>query len=127
MPYGPTFAELVCRGMTPAKWPGNASISRGSPPPKLISLRRMTRRWRTLVLVAEDQPPLFQIIRRYFDRDAIPGEGLDPILFHPARRVSDKVMTVVELNAITAVRQYFSYETLKLQQLFLGHNYVPCD
>ena len=29
-------------------------------------------------------------------------------------------MTVVELNAITAVRQYFVYETLELQQFFLG-------
>jgi hypothetical protein len=29
-------------------------------------------------------------------------------------------MIVVELNAITAVRQYLSYETLELQQLFLG-------
>jgi hypothetical protein len=80
----------------------------------------MTHRCRALVLVAEDQSPFFQIIRGYFDCDAIPGEGLDPILSHPARRVSDEQMTVVELNAVTAVRQYFVHKTLELQQFFLG-------
>jgi hypothetical protein len=83
-------------------------------------LCRTTHRRRTLVLVTEDQSPLFQIIRRYFYCNAIPGEGLDPILFHPSGRVSDELMIVVELNAITAVRQYLSYETVELQQLFLG-------
>ena len=30
-------------------------------------------------------------------------------------------MSVVELNAVTGVWQYLGYETLELQQFFLGH------
>lgn len=96
------------------------SLANASPPAKLTPLWWTSHRRGALILVTEDQSPLFQIIRRYFDRDAIAGEGLDPILSHPARCISDKLMTVLELNAVAAIRQYFSYETFELQQFFLG-------
>ncbi len=87
----------------------------------------MRTRSRTIVLMPEDQSPLFQIIGGHFDSDAIPGQGFDPILFHPTGGVGDELMPVVELNAITGVRQDLGHETLELQELFLCHVMFPLN
>jgi hypothetical protein len=92
-----------------------------SSPPKLVTLRRTAQRSGAFVLVAKDQSSLFQIVGRYFYRHAIPGQGFDPILFHSSGGVGDKLMSVVELNAVTGVGQYLGYETLEFQEFFLGH------
>jgi hypothetical protein len=55
---------IVVRRIT-SHWP--------SPPPELVTLRRTAQRAGALVLVAEDQPPLFQIVGRHFYRHAIAG------------------------------------------------------
>jgi hypothetical protein len=85
---------------------------------ELMTLRRTARRCGAFVLVAEDQSPLFQIIRRHFDRDAISGKGFDSILFHSSSGVGDELMPVVELNPITGVRQYLHDQSIELQQFF---------
>jgi hypothetical protein len=82
---------------------------------------RATHRRSSFVLVTKDQPPFFQIIGRYFDRHAIAGEGLDPVLLHSAGGVGDKRVTVVELYAVACVRQYLDHQTLKLQEFFFSH------
>src|SRR5262249_21049736 len=90
-------------------------------PPELVTLWRTAQRSGAFVLVAKDQSLLFQIVGWYFYRHAIPGQGFDPILFHSSGGVGDELMSVVELNAVTGVRQYLGYETLELQQFFLRH------
>jgi hypothetical protein len=59
--------------------------------------------------------------RVIFYRHAISDQGFDPILFHSSGGVGDEVMSIVEPNAVTGVGQYLGYETLELQQFFLGH------
>ena len=71
--------------------------------------------------MTKDQASLFEVVRRHFDRDSIPGQRFDPILFHSSGGVGDELMSIVELNAVTGVGQYLGYETLELQQFFLGH------
>ena len=110
-PTGSRIFDIMRRGLI--QWP--------LPPPKLVALRHTVQRSRAFVFVAEDQSSLFQIVGRYFHGYAIPGQSFDPILFHSSGGVSDQLMPVVELNAITGVGQYFGYETLEFQQIFLRH------
>src|SRR5262249_46847932 len=56
-----------------------------------------------------------------FYRHAIPGQGFDSILFHSSGSICDKLMSVVEPNAVTSVRQNLGYETLEFQQSFFRH------
>jgi hypothetical protein len=74
-----------------------------------------------LILVAEDQSPLFQIIGRYFYRHAIPSQRLDSVLFHSPGCVGYQLVSVIELNAITGIGQNFCYETLEFQKFFFCH------
>ncbi len=85
-----------------------------SPPAELSALRRTTCGGCPLVLVTKNQPAFFQVVRRYFYRHSIAGEGLDPILFHSACSVGDEFMTIVELNTVTSIGQYLKNETLEL-------------
>jgi hypothetical protein len=86
-----------------------------------MTLRRTARRSGAFIFVAENQSPLLQIVGRYFYSHAIPGQGFDPISFHSSCGVGDELVSVIELNAVTSVGQYLGYQTLELQQFFLGH------
>jgi len=92
---------------------------RNSPPPELIALRRAADGCGSFVLVAEDEPAFFQVVRRYLDRHPIAGQGFDPVLFHFAGGVGDEDMTVIELNALAGVRQYLQDQALEFQEFFL--------
>jgi hypothetical protein len=101
-----------------------AIVSRQSlqlPPPELIPLRRTAYCGGPFLLMAEDQAPFLQIIRRYFHGHSIASEGFDPVLFHFSGRVGDELMSVIELNAVTRVGQYFGYQPVKLQEFFFRH------
>src|SRR5580692_10139197 len=95
--------------------------SHGSPPAELVALRRAAQRSGALVLVPEDQSPLFQVIGRDFDSDPVAGQGLDAVLFHPSGRVGDELMAVVELNAETRIGQDFGDQALEFQKFFFRH------
>jgi hypothetical protein len=75
-----------------------------SPSVELIARRRSADRTGSFVPVAEDHPPLLQVVWRHFDRYAVTGKRLYPILLHSSRGVGDQRMSVVELNAIACVR-----------------------
>ena len=62
-------------------------------PAELLSRHDRRRRG---VFVTEIDPPLRQIVRRHFDRDAIPGENTDPIFLHLAGGVGERFVPVVE-------------------------------
>ena len=83
-------------------------------------MRRAANRPASLVLVAEDQPALFQIIGRHLDCYPVSGKGFDPVLLHSSGRIANQFMTIIEHNAVTRVRQYLKDKTLKLQELFLS-------
>src|SRR3979490_2929984 len=89
--------------------------------PELLPLRRPAGRRGPLVLVAEDQPALLEVIRRHLDGDAVARERLDAVLFHLAGRIGDDHLPGVELDAIARVRQDFGDETFELDQLFFCH------
>ena len=92
-----------------------------------MTLRRTARRSGAFIFVAENQSPLLQIVGRYFDGYAIPGQCFDPILFHSSGGVGNELMSVVELNAVTGVGQYLGHETLEFQQSFLRHVMFPLN
>src|ERR1700688_507556 len=89
--------------------------------PELLPLRRPAGRSGALVLVAEDQPALLEVIRRHLDGDAVARERLNAVLLHLAGRVGDDHLPGVELDAIARVRQDFGDETFELDQLFFCH------
>src|ERR1700688_3492717 len=89
--------------------------------PELLPLRRPAGRSGALVLVAEDQPALLEVIRRHLDGDAVARERLDAVLLHLAGRIGDDHLSGVELDAIARVRQDFGDETFELDQLFFCH------
>jgi hypothetical protein len=85
------------------------------PTPELIALWRPANRSGSFILVAEYQSPLFQIVRRDFDRHAIARECLDPVLFHSAGGIGNEPMSIIEFNAISGVGQYLGDEPFKFQ------------
>jgi hypothetical protein len=92
-----------------------------SAPAKLRTLDRAGRGTGALVLMAKDQTPLFQVIGRNLDCHTVARKRLDSVLFHPSSRIGDKLMPVIELNAIARIRQYLENETFELQEFFLRH------
>src|SRR5712691_3097178 len=93
------------------------------PPAELLALRR-TAAAGALVLVAEDEPALLEIVGRHLDRHAVAGERLDPVLLHLARRVGDDGLPGVELHAKARVGQNLGDQTFELDQFFLGHGFL---
>jgi hypothetical protein len=90
-----------------------------STPPELLALRRPVARRGALVLVAEDQPALLEVVWRHLDGDAVARESLDAVLLHLAGRVGDDFLPRIKLNAVAGVRQDLGDETFELDQLFL--------
>src|SRR5262245_49892941 len=76
---------------------------------------------RPLVLVAEYQAALLEVVGRHLDGDAIAGQRLDAVLFHLACGVGDDLVTGIELHAIARVGKDFGDQSLELDQLFFGH------
>src|SRR5262245_17829233 len=64
-------------------------------------------RTRALVLVAEDQPALLEVVWRHLDRDPVAGQRLDAVLLHFTGGVGDDLVACVELHAITCVGEDF--------------------
>src|SRR6266480_5344018 len=99
------------------------------PAPELAARRPTTGRpaTRTLVLVAEDQPALLQIVRRHLDRHPIACQRLDPVLFHLAGGVGDNFVSGIELHAVAGIREDFGHQSFELDQLFFSHGYLQID
>src|SRR5689334_3765399 len=74
-----------------------------------------------LVLVAEDQAALFEVVGRHLDGDAVAGQRLDAVLLHLAGGVGDDLVPGVELHAVARVGQDFGDQSLELDQLFFSH------
>jgi hypothetical protein len=73
------------------------------------------------VLVTEIDPAFGQIVNRQFQRHAVARENTDVVLAHAAGRVSANHNTIIERNAITAIRKYFVDDTVKFKQFFFRH------
>src|SRR5689334_18648684 len=58
---------------------------------------------RTLILVAENQPALLEIVGRHLDGDTVACQRLDAVLFHLAGGVGDNFVARIELHAIARV------------------------
>src|SRR3954471_17382820 len=101
------------------------------PAAELASTGRCTTRSagvaRTLILVPEDQPALFQIVGRHFDRDPISCQRLDPVLLHLACGVGNNLVSGVELHAVTCVGEDFGHQSFELDQLFFSHGCLQID
>src|SRR3984885_3568575 len=82
---------------------------------------------RTLVLVTEDEPALFQVVGRHLDRHPVARQRLDPVLFHLAGGVGDDLVSCIELHAVTCVGEDFSHQSFELDQLFFSHGYLQID
>src|ERR1700741_3331763 len=76
---------------------------------------------RTFGLVAEYQPPLFQIVGRHLDGDAIPRERLDAVLLHLACGVGNDLVPGIQLHAVARVGEDFGDQSFELDQLFFRH------
>src|SRR6516225_2586791 len=82
----------------------------------------------TLVLVAENQPTLFEVVGGHLDRDAVAGQGLDAVLFHLAGGVGHDLVTCIELHAVARIGKDFGDQSFELDQLFFRHSvYLQID
>src|SRR6478609_4053476 len=80
---------------------------------ELTARRCTTRRTAgTLVLVAENQTTLFEIVGRHLDGHAVAGQRLDAVLLHLAGGVGDDLVSGVQLDPETRVRKDLGDETL---------------
>src|SRR6202521_672374 len=83
-----------------------------------LARRLAASRRGALVLVAEYQPALFEVVRRHLDGDAVARQCLDAVLLHFAGRVGDDHMPGVELHAIACVGQDLRHQTFEFNQFF---------
>src|SRR5580704_5929300 len=83
-------------------------------------LRARHRRRRGAVLVAEVDPAFAQIIRRHLYRNAVAGEDADAVFLHPARRIGERFMAVVETHAKPRVGKQFEDRSLEFEQVFFS-------
>src|SRR5579883_1588048 len=68
----------------------------------------------TLVLVAEYQSALFQIVRRHLNSNPVARERLDPVLFHLAGGVGDDLVPCVQLDTIAGIGEDFGDQSFEL-------------
>src|ERR1700760_4624912 len=78
-----------------------------------------------LVLVAEYQAALLEVIGRHLDRHAVARQRLDPVLLHLARGVGHDLVAGIELHAVAGVREDFGDQSFELDQLFFSHGLSP--
>jgi len=69
---------------------------------------------RPLVLVAEYQSALFQVVWRHLNRDPVAGERLDPVLFHLACGIGDDFVPRIQLDAVAGIREDFGDQSFEL-------------
>src|ERR1700730_9552551 len=93
----------------------------------LCTARTSATATRTLVLVTEDEPAFFQVIRRHLDCHPIARQRLDPVLLHLAGGVGDDLVSCIQLHAVTCVGEDFGHQSFELDQLFLSHGYLQID
>src|SRR5690242_12114401 len=70
-----------------AQWPTFLLVSMRCLLSATVELASMLRRHRALVLMAEDDATLGQIVRRHLQHHAVAGDDADTVLFHAARYV----------------------------------------
>src|SRR3954447_5781884 len=90
----------------------------------LSGTRRSAHPARTFVLVAENQPALFEVIGRHLYRHAVARQSLDAVLLHLAGGVGDDLVSGVELHAVARVGEDFGDQSFELDQLFLSHEFL---
>src|SRR5215212_8827691 len=72
---------------------------------ELLTWGRLAGRCRggALILMAEHQTALFQIIGRHFDRDPVASQCFDTVLLHLSGGVGDDRVSGIELNPIARI------------------------
>src|SRR5262245_13102591 len=82
-------------------------------------------------LVAVDDPPARQVVRRQLDRHLVARQDLDEMHPHLARDVGQHLVSVLQLDPEHRVWQRFHHGALDLDTLFLGQAFpyspaAPC-
>src|SRR6185437_12295549 len=127
----------MSRFLTEALLPDVKSVARGSagacqrrepdtirstalaPAPRAVSHRSGCR---AFVLVAKADPAFCQIVRRHLDGDAVADQHADVVLLHLARRVGQRLVPVVEVDAEASFGQALQNGPVELDEVFLGHS-----
>ena len=71
--------------------------------------------------MTERNASLGQIIGRELKRNLVASENSDVMLAHLAIGISDKLMAIIELDAITGVRKHFKHLTGHFNKIFFCH------
>src|SRR5215469_7223775 len=101
----------------------SSGSSRLAPPEHAFCSRACRRS--ALVLVAENDAPLGEIIGRHLDGDAVAGKHADARLLHAAGGIGKRLVVIVEFHAKPRVRQHLDDDTVELDQAFLAHALAP--
>src|SRR5438132_13545374 len=75
---------------------------------------------RPLVLVAEVDPTLAQIVGGHFDRDPVAGEDADAVFLHSTGRIGQRLVPIVELDAKSRVGEQLLHGAVELDQIFFS-------
>src|SRR5271166_3327898 len=78
------------------------------------------RRCRPLVFVTEVDSTLGKVVRGHFDGDSIAGEDADAVFLHPAGRIGESLVPIVELYSKTRIGEQLLHGALELDQVFLS-------
>lgn len=76
-----------------------------------------------ILLEAEGNAALAEVIRGHFDIDPVPSQHTDAVLAHFTARMGEDGMLVIQRDAEHGVGQKFGYRTSKLDQVFFRHEY----
>lgn len=76
-----------------------------------------------ILLEAEGDAALAEVIRGHFNIDPVPSQHTDAVFTHFAARMGEDGVFVIERDAEHGVGQKFGYRTSKLDQVFFRHEY----
>ena len=77
--------------------------------------------------VPKGDATLAQVVGRHFERHRVTRQNTDVVLLHAAGRIGHQLVTILERDAKTRVRQHLGDGALHFDQFFLGQMGAPGD
>ncbi len=81
--------------------------------------------WPTSGNVTEGDAALAEVVRRQFQRDLVTCQDTDMVFAHLAGGIGHQLVTVVQRDAKTRIRQDLVYQAVHFNQFFLSHDSTP--
>src|SRR5271165_1364486 len=107
------MSNTLCRPTEQISLPARTTAFRKRASATAILRTGRHRRCRPLVFVTEVDSTLGKVVRGHFDGDSIAGEDADAVFLHPAGRIVESLVPIVELYSKTRIGEQLLHGALE--------------